>query len=135
MRPAFRNPVSALFLFAVVLTAACASTPAADTTTTPPAGGGGAAATGGSVLTIDNNLSTMTAVTIFLQPDAGGVRQSVGVIDAGDSKNFPVTVQRGWYTLVAQRPSGDLRSERFNVPGPSTITWDMQLNRVRVVAR
>jgi hypothetical protein len=77
----------------------------------------------------------MTAVTIFLQPEAGGVRQSVGVVDASDSKNFPITPQRGWYVLIAQRPSGDLRSDRFNVPGPSTIMWDLQLNRVRVVPR
>jgi hypothetical protein len=133
MRTAFRTPVRVLFLSAAILTAACASTPEASSTTPP--GGGSAAATGGSVVTLDNNLSAMTAVTVFLEPESGGVRQSLGVIDAGASKSLPMTVQRGWYILVAQRPTGDLRSDRFQVPGPSTIAWDMQFNRVRVTAR
>src|SRR5688500_504398 len=115
MRAAFGSSIRALYLFAVVLTAACASTPADGTTTTTTPGGGGAAApAGSSVISIDNNLNTMTAVTIFVQPEAGGVRQSVGVIDPGDSRTFPLTLTNGSYILVAQRPSGDLRSERFN---------------------
>jgi hypothetical protein len=129
MRTAVRSFVRALSLLAIVYNAGCATTPDEAATTA-----GAGAATGESVVTVDNNHNSFSAMTIFLVPDAGGVRQSLGVTEAGQSRSFSLTL-RGWYTLIAQHTGGDVRSDRFHVAGRSTIMWDLQLNRVRVATR
>jgi hypothetical protein len=132
MRTVCRGTVRAVFLLGVILTAACASTPEQGA----ESGGGGAAlATDESVVTVDNNHTSFTTITIFLVPESGGVRQSLGVVEAGQTRTFPIALQNGPYRLLAQLTAGDLQSDRFNVTGRSSITWDLNLNRVRVVRR
>lgn len=85
-------------------------------------------------ITVVNNRTDAGVVTVHLEP-AGGVRVTLGTVDAGTTRTFPHRVQGGNRTikLVAVGATGSpVESEVVTVPSGSQLNWDLLLNAVRV---
>jgi hypothetical protein len=132
-----RSTAKWMFAGAVLLfLTACASGNTAETPT--PAGGAGAGAAGGGGLTINilNEHESAGTFVLFIE-QVGGVRQSLGTVQAGRSPRFTFAANTGSaYTLVQQTETGDVRnSDRFTFQPPTTVTWDMNTRRLSVLRR
>lgn len=107
----------------VVLAAGCASS-----------GGGEGVVDSGepgvTQITIENFHSTSDDLRIFMEPDGGVGRIEIGVVPRGETRNFTYDGDRGQFRLVAERPVGTTRSNRFTVNHNTNITWNMQQNRI-----
>lgn len=102
----------------VAMAGGCASAPAAE-----------AAADGASVITVENNLTSFSDVTVYVVPQSG-VRRSLGSVTSGATAEFSYS-ERGVISLVAQPTTGNpVTSERVNIAGPSQIRWVLQTNRL-----
>lgn len=115
----------------LTVVAACASSGTASESA--PATPGTAS---GLTINIQNDFANASRMTIFIEPSAGGVRQSLGVVEPGTSRTFSHQgAQDGQYVLIRQGSGGDTRSERFTVSGATTVTWDLSGSRVIVSRR
>jgi hypothetical protein len=114
-----------------LLLAACASSSStSDTTTTTPEAG---VATGNAIVEVQHNrVDNSSALTILIEPEAGGVRANLGVVEPGDTKQFNYNALPGNYRLEAQT-SPAIRSPSFRLSNREKASWNMQLNRVTVV--
>lgn len=104
-----------------LLAVGCAAAPAAE----PGAG----APEGASIITVENNLSSFSDVTVYIEPQSG-VRTSLGTVRTGTTENFTYA-ERGAITLVAQPVTGSaVTSERVTIASPSQIRWVLNTNRL-----
>jgi hypothetical protein len=127
--PSMRKRMSAAAIMMIVaLTAACASAGPEET-------GAAGAADGMSVITVQNNHTSRRDMHIYLEPEGRGERVQLGMVRTGETGNFNHDVPRGFYRLVAGSEMGDVRSPRFNVQGPSTVSWVMASARLTVRRR
>ncbi len=125
-----------LFAVAVLLFAtACASGNTAETTPTPtptptPGPGGGT----GLTISILNQHQAAGTFVLFIE-QVGGVRQSLGTVQAGTSPRFRFAATPGAaYTLIQQTDAGETNtSSRFTFQPPTTVTWDMNTRRLTVL--
>jgi hypothetical protein len=126
-----------MFAGAVLLfTTACASGNTAETTTPTGGAGAGGAAGGGLTINILNEHESAGTFVLFIE-QVGGVRQSLGTVQAGRSPRITFAANTGSaYTLVQQTETGDTRvSDRFTFQPPTTVTWDMNTRRLSVLRR
>ncbi|HEX6693318.1 MAG TPA: hypothetical protein VF035_01320 [Longimicrobiales bacterium] len=84
-------------------------------------------------INIDNNLSNLQAVTIYIARESGG-RQMLGSVESGRKHTFTYNASNGVHTLSARRGSGqqDITSERIQFAGPMAVTWHLSQNQVVV---
>jgi hypothetical protein len=84
-------------------------------------------------IVIDNNLSNLQAVTIYIARESGG-RQMLGSVESGRKHTFTYNASNGVHTLSARRGSGqqDITSERLQFGGSMTVTWHLSQNQVVV---
>ena len=84
-------------------------------------------------IVIDNNLSNLQAVTIYIARESGG-RQMLGSVESGRKHTFTYNASNGPHTLSARRGSGqrDIESERIQFGGPTIVTWHLSQNQVVV---
>lgn len=131
MRMMSRGPVrTGLYVLAATLVSACAAGPAAE-----PVNDTSGAVAGASVFIVQNNQATAGDMIIYLEPEGRGQRQTLGTVAAGATGTFTHTADRGYYTLIAADNRGQRESNRFNIPGASTVTWVLSTNRVTVRGR
>lgn len=118
-----RARMTALLLISM-FAAACASAPApADT-----------APEGVTVITVENNLSTFSDVTVYVEPQ-NGVRRSLGVVQSGTTGTFNYD-GTGALQFVAQPTNGNnITSETVSVMQPSRIRWVLTTNRLTLSRR
>jgi hypothetical protein len=122
----------------VMVTAACATSPAATNS-------GGGAATAAQPTTGDaaentirvevrqNKLDAGTT-TVYIEPSAG-VRSALGTLDPGQMRvfTFDATNANRNVRLVALDAQGrSVTSQPITVPRGAGLTWDIQVNQVRV---
>jgi hypothetical protein len=120
---------------AVALFTACASGGASPPGGAQQAAGAEPPAREGSVVLIRNTVPSSSTINVFMVPDVG-VDIQLGVVDGGQSAEFPFNGPPGQYTLRATGPAGQITSERFQAYRNSLITWDISLGRrVRVGSR
>ena len=132
-----RVPPAALALALVLAFTACATSPAAS----PETDAGAAApstnqATSDGTMTVSvvNNRADGGAATIYIEP-AAGVRTALGTVDPGATKSFTYRIedQNRTVRLMALNALGQsLESERITVPRGAGLSWDLQINSVRV---
>lgn len=131
MRMMSTGPVrTGLYMLAAALVSACAAGTAAD-----PVNDTSGAVAGASVFVVQNNQATSGDIIVYLEPDGRGQRHTLGTVAAGATGTFNHTADRGYYTLIAADNRGQSESSRFNIPGPSTVTWIRSTNRVTVRGR
>ena len=125
----FRGGAAALL---VALTVGCAggAGPGAE-----PAPSGPAAPEGMSVVTIQNNNTLGTDMTIFLEPEGRAERVRVGNVAPGQTLQFVLELPTGFGRLVGEHNLGDVQSDRFNITGPSTVRWIMRTTRIELGRR
>ena len=85
-----------------------------------------------TTVTVRNNHSQGRDMVIYLEPSGRDERRTLGTVAAGATATFNVESVRGYYTMIAAHNLGEVSSDRFNIPGPSTITWTLQPSRVVV---
>lgn len=120
--------VPALLLACVV--GGCAANPSPETEAASAD-----AVTGNTTVTVRNNHSEGRDMVIYLEPSGRDERRTLGTVAAGGTAAFNVQSVRGYYTLIAAHNMGEITSDRFNIPGPSEITWTLQPSRVVVTPR
>lgn len=127
-RTGFRMVRAAMVLL-VTAAAACATSPepAAD-----PSAAVGATDT---QFIIQNNHTDGRDMIVYLEPQGRGERHRLGTAPAGQTATFNHTPERGYYELIVAHNMGDMRSDRFNIPGPSTVRWVLNTNRLTVSGR
>ena len=105
-------------------TPGAAATPAAE-----------AADTTLSIKILNDHASAGTFV-LFIEL-VGGVRQSLGTVQAGTSPTFTFAAARGSaYVLIQQTDTGDTNtSNRFTFTVPTSVTWDMNTRRLTVLRK
>ena len=67
----------------------------------------------------------------------GGVRQSLGTVQAGTSPSFTFAAARGSaYVLIQQTDTGETNtSNRLTFTVPTSVTWDMNTRRLTVLRK
>jgi hypothetical protein len=131
MRRVSRGAVHASVLLLAALSAACAANTAADSEpVTETAVVGGA-----SVFVVQNNQADGRDIVVYLEPEGRGERRTLGTVGVGRTGTFNHDAARGYYTLIAAHNFGESKSSRFNVPGPSRVTWVLSTDRVTVDPR
>ena len=116
-----------------LLVLACASS-----NSSPAAAPSEAAAATPATLSIKilNDHAAAGTFVLFIEP-VGGVRQSLGTVQAGTSPGFRFAAAKGnAYVLIQQTDAGDSRtSDRFTYSEPTSVTWDMSTMRIAVTHR
>jgi hypothetical protein len=117
-------------LAAVLALAACASggSPAAQSGTAP------ATTSNETTIIVRNESPGATDITLFVEP-VGGVRQSLGRIEAAQSGTFRFTGAPGTYQLIIQTPTGSRTSDSFTIRPGTTVTWDLTTGRLTATRR
>ncbi|MGH7471543.1 MAG: hypothetical protein ACRENP_26625 [Longimicrobiales bacterium] len=112
----------------------CASSGGSSTTgetaATPPA----TTATNATIR-IDNNRPTGSDVTVFIVPESGGIRSSLGTVQANSMAAFTYSAQSGYYTLEATSGTGNTQSRRFRLTNGQVASWNMSTGDVIVSNR
>lgn len=85
---------------------------------------------------VQNNITTPTELTVFVQQDQGGARQMLGTVPGAQTRTFTFTpVSWGQpYRLEGRRPlGGSVFSPRFTVTDPQTgtVAWALVPNQVQ----
>lgn len=129
----------ALTALLAILTAACATSPAAT-------GSSGAAAGEATPATVDQATENMIrvevrqnrldggAMTVYVEP-AAGVRTTLGVIDPGETKTFTYNAagaNRNLKLSALDATGRTTTSTAITVPRGAGVTWDIQVNAVRI---
>ena len=117
-----------LLAVALLFSYACASNPQPEA---PAAGDASAVAEQTGIRIVNDHPAFLDAV-IFIVPQTG-VKQMIGNVKGGETRQFAEALASGNYTLEQQRSDGTFRSERFYVPGSGAlVTWHTSNNRVQV---
>jgi len=120
--PSLRRLVLPALIAPLAGLAACASAPSAE---------GGAEQEGPQLtITVENDLSSIRQVTIWLVPDAGG-RGRLGSVGPRRTETFKYTIPggAGRFKLRAESAGGsNIESEVFSAAGGSTVRWLLQTN-------
>jgi hypothetical protein len=88
-----------------------------------------------ATIRIDNNRPVGSDVTVFVVPEAGGIRSSLGTVQANSSAAFSYVAQPGYYVLEAASGTGTASSPRFRLSNGQIALWNMSTNRVTVQDR
>lgn len=82
-------------------------------------------------LQVDNNLSGITGVSVYLLSDTGG-RRSLGPLESNKRESYDRELRAGDYQLLATRVGGeDILSERFRVDSDGlVILWALAQNQL-----
>ncbi|HET6228772.1 MAG TPA: hypothetical protein VFE05_01765 [Longimicrobiaceae bacterium] len=118
------RPLGTLLTIALVSLSACG-----------PSMSGGAEASsqvstaGGTAITVRNNLTVPTVLTILLV-SSGGVRNRIGLVPGGETRTLHYgSGGAGTYRLAATTAAGEaLLSDTFTLSGSDQITWDLRSN-------
>ena len=133
VRPTMLHLGAALFIGLNAFACASSSSSSTNEPSTPAA-----ATTASSTLSVKvlNEHASAGTFVLFIEP-VGGVRQSLGTVQAGTSPNFSFAANRGSaYVLIQQTETGDVHtSERFTYTPPTSVTWDMNTRRLAVARR
>jgi hypothetical protein len=125
-------------LFAIIASA-CATSPAA-TTSGGGAAGAAAPATSGSAtentirVEVRQNKLDAGTTTVYIEP-AAGVRTALGTLDPGETKTFSYNatgVNRSVKLVALDASGSSTTSQTITVPRGAGLTWDLQINAVRV---
>jgi hypothetical protein len=111
----------------VPLLAACAAA--------EPMPGDAAGVPGETSIVVQNDHTNRRDLIVYLEPEGRGERRQLGRVAAGQTGTFSVEAERGFYRLIAAHDLGDMRSSRFNLLGPSTVRWQLSVDRVLVNRR
>jgi hypothetical protein len=118
----------AFALVSFLAVSACASGGTSEETAAPePGGAGGTSAT----LVIENNRPNASAITVFIEPEVGGTRASLGTVEPNTTGRFTYNASvTGNYRLIAQQASGggDIRTSAFRLQNGQIATWNMQVS-------
>ena len=112
----------------------CATTPAASSSTEASASTSAPASDSTMNVSVVHNRADGGTTTIYIEP-AAGVRTTLGTIDAGSTRTFTYRIQgqNRQVKLIALNALGQtLQSEQITVPRGAGLTWDLQINSVRV---
>jgi hypothetical protein len=127
-------------LLAVAL-GACASSPAATSSGSGTAAAPAAAPTTADentiLITVNYNMPDQGPVTVYIEP-TGGIQALLGTVQPNETKTFPYRVSNTRnIKLVARSDVGgsDKSSPATTVPTGQGVTWDMAVNRMRLVRR
>ena len=117
--------------------AACATRPDPSVTSDPSATGQPAASTqsANSIrVTVNHTDMNRTELTVYVEP-ANGVRTMLGVLNAGELKNFTyeATSNRIVRFIGISPSASQLTSPQINVPAGAGVHWEVSANTVRVV--
>jgi hypothetical protein len=84
---------------------------------------------GGTAITVRNNLTVPTALTISLV-SSGGVRNRIGLVPANETRTLRYgSGGAGTYRLAATTAAGEaLLSDTFTLSSSDQITWDLRSN-------
>lgn len=91
----------------------------------------------GVQIRVENNTIPPTSLTISIQPEIG-TRRLLGSMTPSSTRTFEYEagVAAGEYVLLGETVSGQtLRSRPFLLSGDARVTWDVNLNVVRVTER
>ena len=117
---------------------ACATSPAATPETqagAPPAAATDQAAADNTMsVSVVNNRADGGTATIYIEP-AAGVRTTLGTVDPGSTRTFTyrIEAQNRQVKLIALNAAGQtMESERITVPRGAGLSWDLQINSLRV---
>ena len=132
----FPRRISALASAALVILAgtACASRQTAEQDPGAAVSAQDPAADAFIQVDVNHNRSDGGIATIYIEP-AAGVRLTLGTINPGERKTFPyrVEAQNRTVRLLAINASGQtMTSSQITVPRGAGLTWDLQINSVRV---
>ncbi len=127
--------------FAVLLAslaAGCATSPAATNSGGGAAGGTPPVSDAAAENTIrvevrQNDLNAGTT-TVYIEP-AAGVRTALGILDPGQTRTFSFNAANANRNvkLIALNAAGVTKtSESITVPRGAGLTWDLQINSVRL---
>ena len=118
---------------ALAVLSACASSSSETPTPSQSTGAGGPAVLNIEIL---NEHASAGTFTLFIE-QVGGVRQSLGTVREATSPKFTFAATPGVsYTLVQQPETGNSRtSDRFLFTVPTSVSWDMNTNRLTVLRR
>ena len=125
---------SAAAVATLLLAAACASRSAGTSADAGAASASTAPAENVIPIEINHNRSDGGISTIYVEP-AAGVRVTLGTISPGERKTFPYHVEAAnrTLTLSAINASGQtMRSTQTTVPRGAGLTWDLQVNSIRI---
>ncbi|MGH7460416.1 MAG: hypothetical protein ACREMA_05230 [Longimicrobiales bacterium] len=125
---------SALLVVALLGCASGGGSTEAASQTTPTADPSTPAAANATIR-IDNNRPSGSDVTVFIIPEAGGIRASLGSVQSNATGTFTYVATPGYYMLEASSGSGSNRSERFRLSNGQVATWNMSTNNVQVSTR
>ena len=127
------------FGFVFLAAAGCATSPAAtsdDAGATPARSTGQAPANENVILvSVNHNRADGGIATIYIEPTAGGVRETLGTIEQGTTKTFSYSVlsQNRTVRLIALNALGQsMTSSEITVPRGAGLNWDLGVNSVRV---
>jgi hypothetical protein len=120
------------------LVAACATSPAATNSGGGTAGGAAptSADAADNTIRVEVRLNDLNAGTtqVYIEP-ANGVRTALGTVDPGQTRTFSFNAANSNRTvrLVALNATGASKtSEAIIVPRGAGLTWDIQVNSLRV---
>jgi len=116
----------------------CASSPSVSEST-PETGGSAsvadrAAADSTLPVSVTHNRSDGGITTLYIEP-AAGVRGTLGTIEPGSTRTFSYRIQSATrqVKLIALNSMGQtLESESVTVPRGAGLSWDLQVNAVRI---
>jgi hypothetical protein len=94
--------------------------------------GDAAGAPGETSFVVQNDHTNRRDLIVYLEPEGRGERRQLGRVAAGQTGTFAVEAERGFYRLIAAHDLGDMRSDRFNLLGPSTVRWQLSVGRILV---
>lgn len=97
--------------------------------------GTAAAATEGAFqvpIEVDNNLSALTGVTVYVQRQGGTNRRMLGMVESGQKRTFEYDAREGTFQLLARRGGGqsDIVSELFQLSTGMGVQWSLGNNRL-----
>jgi hypothetical protein len=83
------------------------------------------------VVRVENNLAPATALTVWLEPEAG-TRRMLGTIDPRGDSSFPLdALVDGRFRLFARTAAGaEIASDPFTPMIPGVVRWDVTANTV-----
>jgi len=85
---------------------------------------------------VQNNITTPTELTVFIQQDQGGARQMLGTVPGAQTRTFtftPISWGQPYHLIGRPNLGNPVTSPRFTVNDPQTgtVTWALIPNQVQ----